>query len=198
MDKAEFIAVAPRHYATAIYVYMYWHHEVVTENRLSEYYLSQSASDHVSYLERFRLFDIAVDFLSKEGAIEIVHDAFGPTIIKGANDFKKKYNILGEDIDFPLHKYEILSNSSVDDANRWLRHALRELDQTYDALQITPDDFAEPEAEWTPLPLERGEPELQTLIEAIDDTAERVRADNGYAANLPEEREYVLDACGFR
>jgi hypothetical protein len=48
--------------------------------------------------------------------------------------------------------------------------------------------------EWEPLQLERDDPQLKKAIAAVDDTAEKVRSDNGYAANLPEEREYVLDS----
>jgi hypothetical protein len=50
-----------------------------------------------------------------------------------------------------------------------------------------------PHDEWEPLPLERDDPLLQKTVDAVDDTIEKVRSDNGYASNRPEEREYVLD-----
>jgi hypothetical protein len=133
MDKAEFIDVAPRYYATAILVYLQQRSESVSEQKLSEYYSARtSEAERVSYLDRFRLFDIAVAFLRKDGLIETVHDAFGPTLIKRASDFTNKYNALSQDTNFPLYKYR-LANSGIESGMEWLRMALRELDRTYDA-----------------------------------------------------------------
>jgi hypothetical protein len=53
-------------------------------------------------------------------------------------------------------------------------------------------DFANPDAEWEPLPLERTDPALQRAVEAIDATLKQVREDNGYNATVPEERNYVV------
>lgn len=61
----------------------------------------------------------------------------------------------------------------------------------YVGIQAT--DFDQPDREWEPIPLDLSEPELKVAIQAVDEVIELVRADNGYAATIPEERAFVLD-----
>lgn len=46
--------------------------------------------------------------------------------------------------------------------------------------------------EWEPIPLDRDDPKLQEATEKLDEAIKTIEGDNGYAANLPGEREYVL------
>jgi len=91
------------------------------------------------------------------------------------------------------HKYAMAG-----DGDQWLGEALLALDQQYEELQIKDEDFDDlPDREWEPLPIDRNDPDLKAVIEKIDDTHEQVRADNGYAAHLPEERAYIMDSLGM-
>jgi hypothetical protein len=118
----------------------------------------------------------------------VTTDPFGPTLISPSSDFLSQLHRITDDQSFLLFKYKL---SSYDES--WLRGALQVLDQEYMRLELVDADFEEPDKEWEPLPLEREDPQLQKAIEAVDDLTDKVRADNGYAVRLPEERVYVLD-----
>ena len=47
---------------------------------------------------------------------------------------------------------------------------------------------------WEPLPLDRQNPALAQAIEKIDELIQAITQDNGYAANEPDERNYILSA----
>ncbi len=49
-----------------------------------------------------------------------------------------------------------------------------------------------PDRSWSPLPLDRPDPELDRVVETFDQLAEQVRADNGYAAEHSGERDDVV------
>jgi hypothetical protein len=185
MDKAEFIEVAPQYYSLAIIVYLYQHGGMaVSHSRLISHYYD--TDEQWSYFAINKLFELAVGWLNQRGIIDLITDPFGSPIISASSDFSDRWSELGEDKNFPLFKYHMTDEN-------WLQGALRSLDVEYRRLGIVDEDFDEPDKDWEPLPLEREDPQLQKAIDAVDDTAEKVRADNGYAAHLPEEREYVLD-----
>ena len=50
------------------------------------------------------------------------------------------------------------------------------------------------EAAWEPLPLDRQNPALAQAIEKIDELIQALEQDNGYAANEPDERSFILSA----
>jgi hypothetical protein len=132
-----------------------------------------------------------VAWLVQEGIINVVSDPFGPSIISQSESFSDRWKDLSKNEDFPLFKYIKIP---FDDGNTWLHVALKNLDAEYRRLGIRDQDFDEPDKEWEPLPLERDDPQLQKAILTIDEALEKVRSDNGYAANLPEERQYVIDS----
>ena len=45
---------------------------------------------------------------------------------------------------------------------------------------------------WEPLPIDRATPEYEEAVKALDDAAEKIETDNGYATNVPEERDNVV------
>jgi hypothetical protein len=49
---------------------------------------------------------------------------------------------------------------------------------------------------WEPLPIERDSPKHKEAVAAIEKTIETVKADNGYAATYPEERNSILWTLG--
>jgi hypothetical protein len=125
--------------------------------------------------------------------IEILSDDFGPPIISRSQDFYNVWDELKKDKQYPFYKYALAGNG-----DRWTREALQALEQQYQSLEITDQDFdAPPEQEWEPLPVDRRDPDLKTAIEKLDETHEQICADNGYAAHVPEERAYIMDSLGL-
>lgn len=47
--------------------------------------------------------------------------------------------------------------------------------------------------EWRPLPIDRSHPSYAQVISGMKTIVEETRADNGYAANFPEERNEILE-----
>ena len=186
MDKTAFITEAPQYYSLAIMAYLGLVRGAVTHLQLRGHYFDADIGR--SYLNRDRLFELALTWLSQKGMIDVTPDPFGSPIIAPSADFDVHYKELLKDRNFPLYKYEMIERNQS-----WLHDALRNLDHTFALLDITDEDFERPDTEWEPLPLEREDPQLQKIIETVDDTVEKVRVDNGYAANLPEERKFILD-----
>ncbi|WP_312162030.1 hypothetical protein [Phenylobacterium sp.] len=56
-----------------------------------------------------------------------------------------------------------------------------------------PEALKEPDA-WSPLPIEPGSPQVAAVREALDEVLAVVQAENGYAANHPEERAEIIAA----
>jgi len=191
MDKAAFIKLAPDYYATAIIAFLDRYGRPASGEEISNSYSisdEDNGGEKWSYLARRDVFDAALKELEEWGFINIVRDHFGPPIVSPANDLYNRLLGLSKDESFPYYKYKLTA-----DGNGWLRGALQSLDRAYDNLKIRPIDFVEPLDEWEPLPLERNDPLVEKTIGAVDDTIEKVRSDNGYASNFPEERQHVLD-----
>ena len=191
MDKETFLRIAPDYYATAILAHLYRTAASVSREELSlEYSIADNDGDPEGwfYFKRPPLFEAALKILLQFDIIEVIRDPFGPPIISPHRDLYTKIEEIAKDRNFPLYKYRLTGNGES-----WLRGALQSLDRTYSELRIRSSDFETPDDEWEPLPLERDDPLLQKTIDSVDATIEKVRSDNGYAANLPEERQYVLD-----
>jgi hypothetical protein len=191
MDKDTFVKIAPDYYATAILAYLYRMTRPVSREELSKEYSipgNMEDPDGWFYFTKNRIFEAAVEILLEHEIINIIRNPFGPPIISPRRDFYTKVEVIAKDRSFPFYKYRLTDGGEI-----WLREALQSLDRTYSDLQISATDFDAPDREWEPLPLERDDPLLQKTIDAVDETIEKVRADNGYAAHLAEEREYVLD-----
>jgi hypothetical protein len=118
--------------------------------------------------------------------IRIVSDPFGPSIYVPTDVFRSEADNLSKDITHPLYKASLVIQQQ---RNAWLQSALTQINIEYSQLDVNDSDFDESsDKEWEPLPLERENPHLQTTIAAVDEVVEKVQADNGYAANLPEEK----------
>jgi hypothetical protein len=196
MEKEEFVAIAPEYYALAIYIFLRNNlSEAHSPHEIEEYYLLPSDSndpdDRISLLEKWLLFQKAVEWLLEHQAITVVTDPFAPPI----------YQFVGTNWNVePLADCYADQNSVFFRFHRaggktdWLQRALRSLNETYDDLQITSSDFEKRDIEWDPLPLERGNPRLEEALEKLATVIEAVRGDNGYAVSHPGERDLVIDS----
>jgi hypothetical protein len=134
-------------------------------------------------LDDKKAYDAAISICHKQGLISALTDEFGPDIYQYARDFPGTYRMFQDHVASDLfRKYQTGGRT-------WLVSALRKI-------LNTPADQREPKAptgEWEPIPLDRNSANLQKATEALDRAIEVVRADNGYAANEPEEQRFVLD-----
>lgn len=193
MDKARLVEVAPYYYALAIISFFERTGNTATQTKVSENYrmsFDEDGVDEWDYANRPRPFALAVDWLELMGLVTRIGDDFGPTIIQRIPDLSGVRRAL-RTCDIPA----VINYISSGEDEVWLRAALQNLERAYSKLKIKDSDFddREPDREWTPLPLDRDEPELEAVIVSLDETIEAVRGDNGYAEHMPEERSYVLD-----
>ena len=134
-----------------------------------------------------RLLDLAINILKEAGVIDFDEDTFGPPLIIPDDYFSLGWrNSLGTDS--PVYR------RYTQGGDQWLLSALDGLARQAERLGIQESDYDNPDGEWTPIPIDRTQEETIALIEAVDDTAEKLRSDNGYSAFKAEERNYVVDS----
>jgi hypothetical protein len=190
MDKARFLQIAHMYYALAIISHFREESDAVPLESIvgNCYVIDHETGSRTFLLVNSKLLDAAVRLLVAKEVVEVIHDDFGPSLFAPMPDFRANVAALRQDRLTPFYRAG-LAGFSKD----WITEALQNLARSEKELGITDEDFDKPGSEWQPIPLDRSEPELQATINAVDAVVEAVRADNGYAATLPEERSYVLD-----
>jgi hypothetical protein len=189
MDKTEYVARVPLYYVLAIAVLLKQEAGPMTEYKLRAKFPREEdgSPEPGSLLSRYLLWDRAVQWLAARNLLTIKYDPFGPPIYFKSKDFDEQFDELTVDESLPFASYHAAGRT--DD---WLVPALYGVDNAYENLGITAEDFEQPDREWAPLQVERGDPVVEKAIESLQRVIEEVRADNGYAANHPQERDYVL------
>src|SRR5258708_1556210 len=77
----------------------------------------------------------------------------------------------------------------------WLTSAITNINEQYDSLLLSEDDFEElPKIEWEPLPLDRQNEDFPKLVAAFDEAINTIEADNGYSVHAPAERDVVVSS----
>lgn len=190
MDKKEYTERAPGYYALAIAAVLEKSPGPMTEYKIRAHYPREDDGDPEpgSLLDRTLLWQRAIVWLEARDMISVKYDRFGPPIYFKGAEFSEKFDELTVDEDLPFSPYNAAGRT--DD---WLVPALYGVDNAYENLGIKPEDFDNPDAEWAPLEIERDDPEVEKAIKSLQAVIEEVRADNGYAAQLPQERDFVLD-----
>jgi hypothetical protein len=191
-ERARFIEIAPQYYAVAIISYFQDRdHRSTTAVSLVEALQSEWSTlgiIPVGLLETPPIFWKSVDWMVSQDLIRLIDDEFAPTMLLRNPGFKEKVTELTKVQNTPFQKF-----ADLNDDQMWLTGVLFELEKRAQEFGVTERDFKQVDQEWAPIPLDRAEPELQTAIARLDEVVEAVRSDNGYAANLPEERAFVLD-----
>ncbi|MCH8997994.1 MAG: hypothetical protein IID48_06960 [Proteobacteria bacterium] len=82
----------------------------------------------------------------------------------------------------------IYIENQLDNEESFINSYVEEKPTNYNIIEL-PADIDD---EWEPLPIDRTTPEYEKAVEALDDAVEKIEADNGYAANQPEERNSVV------
>lgn len=190
MNKTEFIQEAPVYYALAIASEL---NSKGSGRAISKYAIRKNfaALDEddpdggVNLLGYEALWDAAVKWLKERGMIEETKATFGPPLYSQSSDFDVGWNDLMNQPPFDIFML-------VDEKASWLVSALWEVHHTYNNLGMVYQDFVDPIDEWEPIPIAPGDPELRVAIEKLSSAIDQISKDNGYAANHPEEREFVL------
>jgi hypothetical protein len=191
MDKAEFVAVAPVYYALAIVAVLQKRPYPVPEFKIrSEFPDNDDSNPDVggTLLDRHLLWERGVAWLVTRNMITVRYDPFGPPILSQTPKFTEIWDELVKDDSLPFSAYDAAGKS--DD---WLIPALHALDNTFANLEVRAEDFENPDAEWSPIKIDRGDPVVEKAISSLERVIEEVRADNGYTATHPQERDFVLE-----
>ena len=113
---------------------------------------------------------------------------WSPYLLDKTDTFPAQWTEIKKQPDTPAFKYNLDPNGEA-----WLVTAMQAVNKALKEQNIKIEEFAKPDAEWEPLPVERTNPKLQKATEALEKTIEAAEADNGYAANVPEERALVVE-----
>jgi hypothetical protein len=191
IDRKRFIDVSPIYYAMAICDFFSSSRDVASEaDILSRYSITESPEqDYYCFLQKPAVFNKAVEWLADRGMIEALFDDFGPPIFRATAELSAQFDALTEDPALPFRKFQ-----AVDNKRDWLERASTKLNETYDELEMSAQEFQVDVDEWSPIPLDRDDPNLMRAIEVLDEMVAQAEADNGYAATYPEERRYVIDS----
>jgi hypothetical protein len=81
----------------------------------------------------------------------------------------------------------------MEDGETWLWDALLSINEEAEKLGVTAADFENPDAEWVPIPIDQNDPAVAEVVDKLTQAVEEIRADNGYSATLPQERDHVLE-----
>jgi hypothetical protein len=192
MDKPEFIKKAPVYYAIGLLAAL-WDGKLeplILSNAHSLSYRWDTGSDS-SLFNKAPLLKAAVALLMQEGVLVCVTDEFAPPAYRKAAEVSDWFYKVAPGRFPPFAKYREAKNDKA-----WIIAALRSVNETYDELEVTEEDFVlaeqEPELEWEPLPIDRDDPLLHEAEEKLDEAIKAIEGDNGYAATVPGERDHVL------
>jgi hypothetical protein len=182
VDKAEFIEKAPQYYALAIAVGL-----IAGNNKSAKTLVGIDNAIDTSYrcFQKRSILDHGLKILADADVIEVIPDDFGPAI------YKPKESLSQWIVETNLSAFQKYTQIR---SMAWVRDAVRSVNETADRLAVEDTDF-EPailDQQWEPIPLDRNDEKLKEVTKALDDAISSIEADNGYAANVPAEREYVL------
>lgn len=191
-DRHRFIERAPLYYALAIAQRMRTSAIVAYDEVRSSYHVHAApfgeSPERRSLLGREDLFDRAVDWLIEAGLVTLLTDDFAHPLLAHGSDFGNQWEKYAGD---PSHPFGAFARGGQRET--WLQSALTKIDDDYILLGITPAAFESTDPEWAPIHLEATDESVQAALAATDAAIEAVRGDNGYAANIPGERDYVLE-----
>ncbi|MET4242749.1 hypothetical protein [Bradyrhizobium sp. RT10b] len=192
MDKAEFVAEAPKYYAMAIASYIHLNGvDTCSPQQVQRHYTQvyeNMLESNVPLLDNSDVMERAIALAEGMGLIILRKALFGPPALVKTDRFDAIWSDLCEHRN-PFDHYSAMREGKV----QWLWAALEDVKKTSEELGVTSADFEGPDTEWTPIQLDRDDPAVNNAIDKLSSAVEEIRKDNGYAATFPEEREFVLD-----
>lgn len=190
MEKADFVAEAPRYYALAIGAELDKREITLSRKDIEKTFTYEYDNYESCVIDLDCVWKAAVGWLKSEGLVIEIKGTFGPALYARAPDFQDKWDALLSGFDAPFIHYGL-----VGDKHGWLQSALRDVASAYQELGVSPSDFelpSLPDSEWQPIQLDTTDPIVKNTIEKLSNAVEEIRKDNGYAATVPEERNYVV------
>ncbi len=187
MEKAEFVSEAPVYYALAIAAALLTR-STVSKDALWKVYSFENDGETTCLVDPGPDWNAAIDWLLNRRMIRELKGSFGPRLYSREIAFNDTWTSLIASDTLPFNHYNM-----VEDKTGWLFEALGDVADAYRELKISQVDFDKPDSEWQPIQIDTAEPEVQLAIEKLSEAVEEIRKDNGYAANLPEERNYVVE-----
>jgi hypothetical protein len=190
MDRHSFVERAPQYYALALALAaVKLEQEVFTESQLQQLLVSE----HLGFNSVFRfepLIQAGMRLLVEAAVIEISKEDFGPNLYRRTPALTWEWMFEGDGLKIPVFaRYGELQNLP------WLAEALADIDQSFQNLGLSHEDFEQPPLSvWEPLPLDRTDEDLRDATAKVDEAIAQIEADNGYAANVPGERDYVVES----
>jgi len=187
MDKQEFVRVAPDYYVCALVLELLREASMSVDDILVKY-TDDEPDQRYYYLPNMAIMREALRRLETSGHVEVLYDPFGPIQLVRTASF-------GSWAEQQLRARNTILYRAGASENRidWLKRALVRLNDEDGTHEVKDEDYRREALEWEPLPLERNSEPLREAIEAVDNTLHEVETSNGYAAEHPEEREYVVD-----
>jgi hypothetical protein len=181
VERNRLIELAPKYYQLAFCAFFSkGNNKIASSMTLWQ----QAGSDHNA------TFWHALNGLVEKGILEVIRDDFGPPLYRKTDAFEAQWKEIKNKSqpDTPAFKYNLDPNGEV-----WLTTAMQAVNKALKEQDIKPEEFGKPDAEWEPLPVERTNAKLKKATEELEKTIEAAEADNGYAANLPEEKAFVVE-----
>jgi hypothetical protein len=120
--------------------------------------------------------------------LEVIRDDFGPPLYTKTDSFAAQWAEIKKQSNTPAFKYNLDPNNDA-----WLTTAMAAVNKVLKEQNIKTEEFTKPDAEWEPLPVERTNRKLEKATEELEKTIKAAESDNGYAANLPEEKAFVVE-----
>lgn len=162
--------------------------EFISVEKLESWGVEKSSafgdSYRVKYFESPGLFKEALKSLDKTGAIKLIDDPYGPTIIK---ILKERYLY-----EFEEFEPELVLSKTASFGESWISTALLNLNaSSIDEYNIEVEDVNE-NIDWQPLPIDREDPVYHEALKAVEDAMRVIESDNGYAVTAPEERDAII------
>jgi hypothetical protein len=185
MDKHSFVDSAPAYYALALAVALL----NANPRRGDAFTLEQLENYGGSDLNPI-LVKAGMRLLQEVGVAETIKEAFGPPLYGRTDALTQDWLYTNASFHFPI----FLRYSEIRNAD-WLKAAIADVNDKYFQLSLTEADFEEaPPSVWEPLQLDRGDEQLVEVTAKVDEAIASIEADNGYAANVPGERDYVVSS----
>jgi hypothetical protein len=179
IERDRLIELAPQYYQLAFCVFFAKPSNTIAS---SNTIWSETASGHSPTF--WHTLKVLVD----RGTLEVMPDDFGPSLYTRTDAFSSNWAEIKKQPGSPAFKYNLDPNGQT-----WLGSAMISVNSALKEQDIKSEDFTKPDAEWQPLPLERTNSKLQKATAELEKTIEAAEADNGYAANLPEEKAFVVE-----
>src|SRR5437016_3273481 len=152
MDKAEYVAKAPIYYALAIAVALERSTVPMPDFKIKGLFPNieeNNPHEEGTLLDRWMIWERAVGWLVARNMIKIKNDPFGPPIFSQGPNFGEQWNELILNEELPFSTYQAAGGS--DD---WLVPALHSLENHFVNMDMKPEDFDNPDAEWTPIEID--------------------------------------------